>query len=139
MTTATSEKKRRGGSSGRSSATPSDARPTTWSCRALLIILVVAFFPILYRPRVEPADSTVTGFGPFVGVENYVEMFQNPDFLEGLTNTVIFTVVSVALEFVIGLGIALAINRAFGAEAWSGPPSWCHGRSRRSSRRSCGG
>src|SRR5919202_3223286 len=33
--------------------------------------------------------------------------------LPGLTNTVIFTVASVTLEFVIGLGIALAINRAF--------------------------
>src|ERR671933_1715420 len=33
--------------------------------------------------------------------------------LHGLTNTVIFTVASVTLEFVIGLGIALAINRAF--------------------------
>jgi trehalose/maltose transport system permease protein len=58
-------------------------------------------------------DSSVNAVGSFVGVENYVEMFQNPDFLEGLSNTVIFTVVSVTLEFIIGLGIALAINRAF--------------------------
>jgi trehalose/maltose transport system permease protein len=40
-------------------------------------------------------------------------MFQDPDFLEGLSNTVIFTVVSVTLEFILGLCIALAINRAF--------------------------
>jgi trehalose/maltose transport system permease protein len=42
--------------------------------------------------------------GPFVGLENYVEMFQNSDFLEGLANTLIFTVISVFLEFLIGLG-----------------------------------
>src|SRR3712207_7254724 len=58
-------------------------------------------------------DSTVTAFGSDLGLENYVEMFQDPDFRVGLTNTVIFTVVSVALEFIIGLGIALAVNRAF--------------------------
>src|SRR3712207_7532189 len=46
-------------------------------------------------------DSTVTAFGSFIGLENYVEMFQDPDFRVGLTNTVIFTVVSVALEFII--------------------------------------
>jgi trehalose/maltose transport system permease protein len=80
---------------------------------SLLIIVVVAFFPILYGVVLSLTDSTISGFGSFVGLENYVEMFQDTDFLEGLSNTVIFTVVSVALEFVIGLGIALAINRAF--------------------------
>jgi trehalose/maltose transport system permease protein len=80
---------------------------------SLLIIVVIAFFPILYGIVLSLTDSTVAAFGSFVGVENYVEMFQDPDFLEGLSNTVIFTVVSVALEFILGLGIALAINRAF--------------------------
>ena len=80
---------------------------------ALIIVVAIAFYPVLYSIVLSVTDSTVTSFGSFVGVENYVEMFQNPSFLEGLSNTVIFTVVSVALEFIIGLGIALAINRAF--------------------------
>jgi len=80
---------------------------------ALFIVLAVAFYPVMYGVVLSLTDSTVTAFGSFVGVENYVEMFQNPDFRLGLSNTVIFTVVSVAMEFVIGLGIALAINRAF--------------------------
>jgi ABC-type sugar transport system permease subunit len=80
---------------------------------SLLIIVIIAFFPILYGIVLSLTDSTVAGFGSFVGFENYTEMFQNPDFLEGFYNTVIFTVVSVTMEFIIGLGIALAINRAF--------------------------
>jgi ABC-type sugar transport system permease subunit len=80
---------------------------------SLLIIVVIAFFPILYGIVLSLTDSTIGGFGSFVGLENYTEMFQNPDFLEGFYNTVIFTVVSVSMEFAIGLGIALAINRAF--------------------------
>jgi trehalose/maltose transport system permease protein len=80
---------------------------------SLLIIVIVAFFPILYGVVLSLTDSTISGFGSFIGFENYTEMFQDSDFREGLTNTVIFTVVSVALEFFIGLGIALAINRAF--------------------------
>jgi ABC-type sugar transport system permease subunit len=80
---------------------------------SLLIIVIIAFFPILYGIVLSLTDSTIAGFGSFVGFENYTEMFQNPDFREGLYNTVIFTVVSVAMEFIIGLGIALAINRAF--------------------------
>jgi len=80
---------------------------------SLLIIVIIAFFPILYGIVLSLTDSTIAGFGSFVGFENYTEMFQNPDFREGFYNTVIFTVVSVAMEFIIGLGIALAINRAF--------------------------
>jgi trehalose/maltose transport system permease protein len=80
---------------------------------ALVVILLVAFWPVVYSVWLSLHQATVTVLGPFVGFENYVEMFKNPDFLTGLSNTVIFTVVSVALEFVIGLAIALAINRAF--------------------------
>ena len=80
---------------------------------SLLIIVLIAFFPILYGIALSLTDSTISGFGSFIGLENYIEMFQNPDFLEGFYNTVIFTVVSVTMEFLIGLGIALAINRAF--------------------------
>jgi trehalose/maltose transport system permease protein len=80
---------------------------------SLLLIIIVAFFPILYGIVLSLTDSTAAAFGSFIGVENYVEMFQDPDFLEGLSNTVIFTVVSVTLEFILGMGIALAVNRAF--------------------------
>jgi trehalose/maltose transport system permease protein len=80
---------------------------------SLIIILLVAFWPIVYSIWLSLHQATITSLGPFVGFENYVEMFQNPDFRAGLSNTLIFTVASVTMEFVIGLAIALAINRAF--------------------------
>ena len=112
MTTASREKK------GRSRLREEFADPERRTAYymvlpSLLIIVVIAFFPILYGIVLSLTDSTAAAFGSFIGVENYVEMFQDPDFLEGLSNTVIFTVVSVTLEFILGLGIALAINRAF--------------------------
>ena len=112
MTTVSGEKKRRGwfreefGNPERRSA-------YYMILPALLIVFVVAFYPVLYGIVLSFTDSTIIAFGSFIGLENYVEMFQNPDFLEGLSNTLIYTVVSVALEFVIGLAIALAINQAF--------------------------
>jgi trehalose/maltose transport system permease protein len=80
---------------------------------ALLIILAVAFYPIVYSVWLSLHQSTINNVGDFTGLRNYVLMFQNDNFRSGLSNTVIFTVASVAIEFVIGLGIALAINRAF--------------------------
>jgi trehalose/maltose transport system permease protein len=113
VTTASPEKKRRGGLLREEFGNPERRTAYYMVLPALLIILVVAFFPILQAVNLSLRQATVAVTGPFVGFENYVEMFQNPDFLEGLTNTLIFTVASVALEFFIGLGIALAINRAF--------------------------
>ncbi len=80
---------------------------------ALLIILLVAFYPVTQALYLSLTNSNINGAGPFVGLRNYVLMFQNSEFQEGLINTVIFTAVSVFFEFVLGLAIALAINRAF--------------------------
>ena len=113
MTTASTEKKRRGGWFREEFGNPERRLAYYMILPALVIILLIAFFPIVYSFVLSFTDSTVTGFGSFVGIENYVEMFANPDFLVALLNTVIFTVSSVALEFIIGLAIALAINRAF--------------------------
>jgi trehalose/maltose transport system permease protein len=113
VTTARPEKKRRGGLLREEFGIPERRTAYFMVLPALLIILVVAIFHILQAINLSLRQATVAVIGPFVGLENYVEMFQNPDFLEGLANTLIFTVISMFLEFLIGLGIALAINRAF--------------------------
>ena len=113
MTSATGQKKRRGGWIKEEFGNAERRTAYYMILPALLIIIAIAFFPIMYSVLLSVTSSTITGFGSFVGAENYVEMFQNEDFWEGLKNTVIFTVASVVLEFIIGLGIALAINRAF--------------------------
>lgn len=79
----------------------------------LLVILIIAFFPVAYSMLLSITDSSLTNVGEFVGTQNYADVFQNGDFQGAVINTVVFTVVSVAIEFVIGLAIALAINRAF--------------------------
>ena len=112
MTTASSEKKGRGWFK-EEFGDPERRTAYYMVLPSLLIIVVVAFFPILYGVVLSLTDSTVSAFGSFVGLENYTEMFQDPDFRVSLFNTVIFTVASVTLEFVIGLAIALAVNRAF--------------------------
>jgi trehalose/maltose transport system permease protein len=80
----------------------------------LIVILVVAFYPvavsIYYSFRLEVPGGDA---GTWVGLRNYISMFRDSTFQSALFNTFVFTVISVALEFVIGLAIALAINRAF--------------------------
>ncbi|HEU4700721.1 MAG TPA: sugar ABC transporter permease [Gemmatimonadales bacterium] len=50
---------------------------------------------------------------PFVGLANYAELARDPRFRGALLHTAFFTGVSVALELVLGLLVALALDRAF--------------------------
>jgi trehalose/maltose transport system permease protein len=78
----------------------------------LLVILVVAAWPVLYSvylsfQRILPATTS------FIGFDNYAHMFSDSTFFRALLNTFVFTVFSVAFEFALGLGIALVLNRGF--------------------------
>jgi len=81
---------------------------------ALVVILAVAFYPIVvsvynsFRLSLPGQPG-----GQWAGLQNYIYMFQDSAFQSALVNSVVFTVVSVFFEFVIGLAIALAINRGF--------------------------
>jgi trehalose/maltose transport system permease protein len=112
VTTAPTEKKRRG-VLREEFGNPERRTAYYMILPTVFIILVVAFYPILYSLVLSVTDSNINVFGSFVGLENYVNMFQNVEFREGLVNTVVYTVISVFFEFIIGLAIALAINRAF--------------------------
>jgi ABC-type sugar transport system permease subunit len=50
---------------------------------------------------------------PFVGLRNYLDAVEDPRFRGALLHTLFFAVSSVTLELVIGLWLALALNRAF--------------------------
>lgn len=82
----------------------------------LLVILAVAFYPIV-ASLINSFRLSLPGQpgGEWAGLQNYIYMFRDSPFRAALVNTVVFTVVSVFLEFVIGLAIALAISRAFTA------------------------
>lgn len=83
---------------------------------AIFLMLVVAAYPVLsalwlslhqFNVKV-PADNR------FVGLDNYVRVLAAPHFHTALVTTVTFTVVSVAIEFVLGMALALVMNQALG-------------------------
>ena len=58
---------------------------------------------VLFRPKSRP----------FVGLDNYAKAFADPVFWEGLRASVIWVAVAVGLQFLVGLGTALLLNRVF--------------------------
>ncbi len=55
--------------------------------------------------------------GGFVGLDNFRTLWDDPNFWNALRNTATWTVVSVLLQFVLGLILALMLNRPFPGRA----------------------
>ncbi|BBL81238.1 ABC transporter permease [Thermus thermophilus] len=81
----------------------------------LLVVVLVAGYPLaqVFYWSFFKADIAFVEPPEFVGLENYAYLFQDPDFRQALWNTLKFTVISVSLETVLGLAIALIIHSNF--------------------------
>ena len=79
----------------------------------VLVILVVAFYPILYSLWLSLLDNPLSPSVKLIGLSNYVQLFARSDFRSSIGTTLIFTTIAVTLETIFGLGIALLINDTF--------------------------
>lgn len=80
---------------------------------ALIILLVINIYPLLYSVYVSLTNYKLTGVKNlrFVGLKNYIDLFSNPDFLTALRNTTIYVVCAVTSELVYGLALAMLLYR----------------------------
>jgi multiple sugar transport system permease protein len=76
---------------------------------ALLILVALLIYPLGDVIRLSFYDSNLSS-ETFVGLGNYVALASDPLFWTSFWQTVVFTVFSVALHLVIGLGLALLLN-----------------------------
>lgn len=97
---------------------------------ALLLVSLMAIWPMLWTAEISlHADTRLSGglVGDLIGLQNYRDLISgnfdvflpqpffnlSSPFSSALLVTVIFTVISVALETIIGLGMALILNKQF--------------------------
>jgi multiple sugar transport system permease protein len=82
---------------------------------AAAFILCIAIYPIARVLWLSFfAQNLGTSLRPnFIGVENYLRLVNDGHFFQTLGNTFIFTIVSVGIELLLGLGFALLLNGKF--------------------------
>jgi ABC-type sugar transport system permease subunit len=77
------------------------------------ILSVFVLYPIVQSLWMSLHDwSMFQATHDFVGLANYAELLDDPRFWNALANTIVFTVVTVPLQVVIGLLLAVAHSRA---------------------------
>ena len=82
---------------------------------ALTVIALVVTFPLLYTLYQSLTDWVVTNPRPaaFIGLGNYAELLTDARALGALLRTAGFTLVAVAIQMVLGVLMALSMNRYF--------------------------
>ncbi len=81
---------------------------------ALLVIALVALYPAVNVLWLSlHRKMLLFDISRFVGLDNYLFLLRDSRFWNSFWNTAYFTAVSVGLELVLGLGIALVLHRSF--------------------------
>ncbi|MGF6258479.1 carbohydrate ABC transporter permease [Ensifer sp. LBL] len=79
---------------------------------ALIIVLMISIFPLVYSLTTSFMSMRLVPPTParFVGFGNYIDLLQNPRFWHVAGTTTLIAFISVGLQYVIGLSVALALN-----------------------------
>ncbi|HWP21598.1 MAG TPA: sugar ABC transporter permease [Candidatus Cryosericum sp.] len=81
---------------------------------SLIIFIGFVVYPLIYGLRTSLFDwDWVAGTDKisFVGIANYIQVFKDAYFWNSLKNTVVFAVLSLAIEFLLGLGCAMLLYK----------------------------
>jgi trehalose/maltose transport system permease protein len=81
----------------------------------LLVLGLVAGWPLLRTFWFGFTDASLADLDAFefIGLINYYYLLQDPDWWNAVWNTFVFATISVTIETILGLGIALALNAHF--------------------------
>lgn len=83
---------------------------------AFIVVFALIFMPIVraFWMSLHIIDLKRPALGqPFVGLANYIDIFQDSFFWASVNRTTYFMVVSIAIELVIGIAVALLLNQEF--------------------------
>lgn len=102
-------------------------RRRIWNCRAsyillapfLLLFLVFTVIPVLSSVVLSFTSFNMLQMPQFVGVDNYIRMFLEDDvFVTALKNTLVFTVITGPLGYVLSFVVAWLINELGRGVRW---------------------
>lgn len=80
---------------------------------SILVILLIELYPFVTALIYSFQNGSLLASGQFVGLDNYVKVFTDPEFLHALVFSFVFAFFSVAGSYLMGLGLALLLVQNF--------------------------
>lgn len=92
----------------------STIEPYIWLSPSVVLMVVMILVPIYTVFKISFSEVGRTGkIKGFNGIQNYLEIFEEPAFWTTLSNTLVWTVVVVGLSTIIGFILAMVLNQEF--------------------------
>lgn len=90
------------------------AEPYLWIAPSLILMSIFIIVPIFTVFRMAFSQVSKTGrIRGFAGFDNFIDVMDNPEFTKVLSNTVVWTILVVALSTILGFVLALILNNEF--------------------------
>ena len=95
------------------------AQLTAWAFLAPVALYLVLFYAYPLWKNIElslkhyTVASFVSGNAPFVGLQNFVDVFSNATFGPAIWHTTVFVLVSIVVQFALGLALAVFFHDHF--------------------------
>lgn len=81
---------------------------------AVLMVAVLFVYPLLFTIIGSLQDKDpFGGSSPFVGLENYRHLLSDPEAWNAFKNGLVYAAISISLQVLIGVGVALLLKREF--------------------------
>ncbi len=74
------------------------------------LLVVFLTYPLGLGIWLSMTDTTIGQPGEFIGLDNFIDLMDDPVFWMSVTNTIFYTVVATAGKFALGLWLALLLN-----------------------------
>jgi multiple sugar transport system permease protein len=87
------------------------AEPWFFILPSVILLLAIGLYPVIYT-LIASLQSWVMGMGPpvFGGLQNYIHAFTSSDFGDSVVRTLVLIVITLPIELVLGMMIALALD-----------------------------
>ncbi len=82
-----------------------------FSLPAVVLLALVLLIPLAYVINLSLQTEVGRGDMAYVGLDNYARFVADPYFWNAVRNTFAFTIASVAMHVLLGLGVALLLNK----------------------------
>lgn len=90
----------------------------TFISPTMLLLLFITVFPLIWSLYLSFTDYSINSSIPWtearwIGLENYTNLLNDPSLWQRFSTSALFVIPTVTLEFLLGFGIALLLNRDF--------------------------
>jgi multiple sugar transport system permease protein len=80
---------------------------------AMVVLGIFVAYPFAFGIWLATSNTTIGNRGDFIGAENFAYLFRDPIFIRTLQNTFLYTFVTIAFKFGLGLAMAAVLNVKF--------------------------